>query len=263
MKVTVFTSNQARHLAYIKSLATISDVVYAVVESTTLFPGKVKDFFDQSPVMQAYFSRVLEAESAVFGDPGFTPQNVRVLPMKMGDLSSCPRPQLQEALDSDVFLVFGSSFIKGWLVEALVQKGAVNIHMGLSPYYRGSSCNFWALFDGKPAHVGATIHLLSKGLDSGEMLFHVTPEFIGQTPFEFSMSAVKEAQDAVVTHLQRGTLFSFAPLAQDSSLEIRYSKNLEFNDAVAEEYLGRNITGEVLGQQLSASKFPDLISPNL
>lgn len=44
--------------------------------------------------------------------------------------------------------------------------------MGLSPYYRGTDCNFWALYDKKPQYVGATIHLLSKGIDSGPTLYH-------------------------------------------------------------------------------------------
>ena len=77
--------------------------------------------------------------------------------------------QLQAALSSDIYIVFGASFIKGWLVDFLIKNKAINIHMGLSPYYRGSSCNFWAMYDNNPNYVGATIHYLSKGLDSGEI----------------------------------------------------------------------------------------------
>ena len=47
--------------------------------------------------------------------------------------------------------------------------------MGVSPYYRGTSCNFWAIYDDNPSYVGSTIHLLSKGLDSGDILFHCIP----------------------------------------------------------------------------------------
>ena len=47
--------------------------------------------------------------------------------------------------------------------------------MGISPYYRGSACNFWALYDKNPQFVGATIHYLSEGLDDGDILFHVLP----------------------------------------------------------------------------------------
>ena len=33
--------------------------------------------------------------------------------------------------------------------------------MGVSPYYRGCDCNFWALYDNNPHLVGATIHICS------------------------------------------------------------------------------------------------------
>src|SRR5690606_39404976 len=69
---------------------------------------------------------------------------------------------LADALDSDVYVVFGASYIRGPLIDYLVARGAINIHMGVSPYYRGSSCNFWALYDGRPEYVGATIHKLSR-----------------------------------------------------------------------------------------------------
>jgi len=177
MRITVFTSNQPRHLSYIARLASIATEVYVVMEVNTLFPGKVKDFFDNSETMRSYFTRVQAAETRIFGGVGFTPGNVKVLPVKSGDLNFLLRKDLSEAMESDYFLVFGSSYIKGWLVQELVQKGAVNIHMGLSPYYRGSSCNFWALYDDRPAYVGATVHLLSEGLDSGPVLFHVRPDF--------------------------------------------------------------------------------------
>ena len=79
---------------------------------------------------------------------------------------------LNSFLKSDMYIVFGSSFIKGELANFLIKKKAINIHMGVSPYYRGTDCNFWALYDNNPHLVGATIHFLSKGLDNGPILYH-------------------------------------------------------------------------------------------
>ena len=117
----------------------------------------------------------------------------------MEDLNSLDRNQLSDALQSDVYVVFGASYIKGWLIDFLVEHRAINIHMGLSPYYRGSSCNFWALYDNNPSYVGATIHLLSKGLDS-DMLFHCVPKLHSEdTPFDFTMRSVLVAQQGLVS----------------------------------------------------------------
>ena len=161
MKITVFTSNQPRHLSLIQQLASISTQTFAVMECNTVFPGQVDDFFRKSEVMQQYFGHVMAAEKSLFGDIHFLPSNARTLSIKGGDLNRLNAETLAPALESDVYIVFGASYIKGWLIDFLVDKKAVNIHMGVSPYYRGSSCNFWALYDHKPEFVGSTVHPVS------------------------------------------------------------------------------------------------------
>lgn len=258
MRVTVFTSNQPRHLAYIEKLAEVAEVVYAVVEATTAFPGQVEDFYRKSLVMQDYFSRVQQAEIRLFGAHRPLPQKVRVLPIKMGDLSFLKEDHLTQAFSSDYYLVFGSSFIRGWLADALISRRAINIHMGLSPYYRGAACNFWALYDNHPAYVGATVHLLNHGLDSGPILFHVTPRFEGQDPFLFTMEAVEEVQKEIVTRVAEGVLKSMSPIEQDSSLELRYSRIRDFTDEIASEFLHRELSADDLRDALGSDLSPVL-----
>lgn len=239
MKITLFTSNQPRHVALIEALAGIAEQVFAVQECGTIAPGEVDDFFRKSAVMQNYFSRVLAAERAVFGSPRFLPANVRSLPVKMGDLNRLALEQLREALASDAFVVFGASYIKPPLVDLLIERRALNIHMGISPYYRGSSTNFWAMYDRRPEYVGATIHLLSRGLDSGPMLFHVLPEVEAVDAFLLGMRAVEAAHRRLVIHLADQSIFDLTPIVQDKSRELRYTRNADFTDAVASDYMGR------------------------
>ena len=107
--------------------------------------------------------------------------------------------------------------------------------MGISPYYRGTDCNFWALYDNNPHLVGATIHLLSKGLDSGPMLYHAMSK-LKTDPYEYTMSTVKAAFHSIVERLRDKTIFEIEPTMQEKSKEIRYSKKIEFNDEVVKEY---------------------------
>jgi len=261
VKITVFTSNQPRHLSLISALAEVADEVFAIQECVTVFPGKVADFFCKSEVMQAYFSRVIAAEQEVFGGIRFLPSNVRNLSLKSGDLNGVEMGLLAPALESDVYVVFGASYIKGPLIEFLVARSAINIHMGVSPYYRGSSCNFWALFDGNPDLVGATVHLLSRGLDSGNMLFHAMPQPIPCDPFLLGMRAVRAAHTSLVKEIAAGTIFSHQPIAQDKSREIRYTRNSDFTDEVAREYLARNLDSEAVGNLLAAGQNRELLRP--
>ena len=261
MKVTVLTSNQVRHTALLEALARECDEVWAVRECTTVFPGKVEDFYRRSDVMRRYFARVISAEREVFGEPRFPPANVRQIPLRMGDLNDVDLRSLAPALQSDAYVVFGSSYIKGALIDHLVESNCFNIHMGTSPYYRGSSTNFWALFDQRPDYVGATIHMLSKGLDSGPMLFHAFPPSRADDPFVMGMRSVKAAQEALTSRLVDGSIWSYAPITQDKSMELRYTRNSDFTDEVVREYLGRVLGPEEIRNRLQARKLDDFLHP--
>ena len=138
--------------------------------------------------MQEYFNMVQSAESKIFGISNLLDKNIRVLSMKLHDLKFIKNEQLAPVLKSDLYIVFGTSYIKGWLIDFLIRKQAINIHMGISPYYRGSSCNFWVLKYNNLGYVGATIHYLSKGLDSGNMLYHCLTKLVeDNNVFDFSM----------------------------------------------------------------------------
>jgi|GEM_PF-450390 len=264
MNITVFTSNQPRHVALIDSLAQVADHVCAIQECNTIFPGQVADFFARSEVMQRYFARVLQAERKVFGPPCFPNNsrgNIRQMPIKMGDLNLLSPADLGDAMQADLFIVFGASYIRGELCRILVERKAINIHMGISPQYRGSSCNFWALYDDNPHLVGATLHLLSGGLDSGPMICHALPPADVADGFELGMRAVAAAHQSLI-ELIRSNQFNSANhvIPQDRSRQIRYTKNADFTDAVANEYLARGVIAN-LSHRLAARDLNAFVQP--
>ena len=60
--------------------------------------------------------------------------------------------------------------------ETLSAVGApfVNTHAGITPLYRGVHGGYWALAEGRPDLVGTTVHLLDRGVDTGDPLAQVT-----------------------------------------------------------------------------------------
>ena len=261
MKITVFTSNQPRHLALVSALASVGEEVYAILECNTVRLGGGADFFGKSDVMLDYFQRVGSAERAVFGAGGFCPPQVRQRAIRMGDLNLLDLAELGPALEADAFVVFGSSYIKGKLAEFLIQRRAYNIHMGTSPYYRGSATNFWALYDGRPQYVGATIHLITAGLDSGPMLFHALPPAEATEPFLLGMIAVRAAQQGLVHSLAHGELQAMVPVPQDHVRQLRYARTADFTDDVAAEYLRRQPSATMIQQALEARDMTDFVRP--
>lgn len=75
----------------------------------------------------------------------------------------------------DFIAVFGTSLITGELLEK-GRLGMVNLHGGLSPHYRGADCTFWALYNKEPDQIGCTLHYIDPGIDSGDLIAHISPE---------------------------------------------------------------------------------------
>ena len=242
MKITLFTSNKNRHNYLINLLSTISDELFVIQECDTIFPGVIPGRYQASPIMKKYFENVNNVEFKLFGNSYVNnlKKNIKILPMLSGDLNKCPIDLLSDFLKSDIYVAFGSSYIKGELIDFLVKQRAINIHAGVSPYYRGRDCNFWALFNNNPHLVGATIHMLSKGLDSGPILYHALSE-IKEDPFIYTMSVVKSAFHSITQKIKNKSIFEHAPEIQDKSKEIKYSKKNQFNDEVIKKFLSNKI----------------------
>jgi hypothetical protein len=70
------------------------------------------------------------------------------------------------------------------------------------------------------------------------------------------MRSVQIAQKGLIDSVKDGSIFSKDTVKQDKTLEIRYSKNKEFTDEVARNFLNRNV-------KINSNKFlyPDLINP--
>ena len=139
MKITVFTSNQYRHNYLINLLSEISEELFVIQECKTIFPGIVPSHYLATNTIKKYFQNVISAELNLFGNSFVNKfnKNIKILPLQLGDLNKCSMILLNDFLQSDYYIVFGSSYIKGELVEFLVNNKAINIHMGVSPYYRG------------------------------------------------------------------------------------------------------------------------------
>lgn len=217
-----------------------------VQEVSTLTPGKKKGIFRRSPTMARYFERVIEAERSLFGKPRDIIGAGSVVQVPMGEASGEPLDKFEQALNCDAVILFGCSYIKGDLAEALIAKKAVNIHMGISPFFRGNSCNFWALYDDHPEWVGATVHRLDKGLDSGPILFYSFPKVIADDPFVYTMSAVQSVFDKILDVLDEGTFTTMSGLQQNKARQVRYSRSRDFTDEIAEEFMARSFSSKAI-----------------
>jgi methionyl-tRNA formyltransferase len=88
-------------------------------------------------------------------------------------------------LSPALVVVHGTRIIAGRILRA-VDAPMLNLHMGITPRYRGVHGGYWALADGRPDLAGTTVHLVDEGIDTGGIL--------GQATFEAS------ARDSIATY---------------------------------------------------------------
>jgi methionyl-tRNA formyltransferase len=106
------------------------------------------------------------------------------------DLLASARPQAT--------VVIGTSILDP---ELLAAAGPVvlNVHGGYLPDYRGNHCVFFALYEGAFDRIGATIHFIDAGIDTGDIVEVVRPPI--------------EPEDTAETLYCRGEMLAFHRLA--------------------------------------------------
>ena len=230
MKITIFTSNQSRHNYLINKISEISDEIFVIQENKNIILSKT-NVATVSNIKKDYFSKVEKAQNLIFNAHSaiINKSKNKILQINMGELSSMPFNIMKDYLKSDLYIVFGSSYIKDKLIDFLIGRDAINIHMGVSPYYRGTACNFWALHDNNPHLVGATIHKLTKGLDDGPIIYHAISEQV-EDYFIYTMSTVKSAILSLCQIIQKKKLDKFIVTDQVKTKQIRYTRHIDFND---------------------------------
>jgi len=82
----------------------------------------------------------------------------------------------------DLGIVFGTGIIKKDLFS-LPKKGMINIHQGLTQWYRGQPPVFWELYNDE-RETGITIHKVAEKLDCGDIIFQKREEILPDDTLE-------------------------------------------------------------------------------
>lgn len=93
-------------------------------------------------------------------------------------------------------------------VFSLAKWGAINIHTGILPKYRGINPIVWALCQGEPEQIGVTIHRIDRGIDTGAVLWqrHIPLDSSLCTLESLTQHAYEEALEgigSVLSHLKQ------------------------------------------------------------
>tara|TARA_R100001082_G_scaffold109286_1_gene86151 strand:- start:2986 stop:3699 length:714 start_codon:yes stop_codon:yes gene_type:complete len=156
MNITLLTSTQPRHLKFAKTICEALDV------SLIVFEEKESSSF-------------LNEEQNFFNDiKDWTPE-CDTLKVKKKKINEDKVANLLRDKDPDYVLVFGTSLLRDNIYK-IPKYGSINIHTGIVDYFRGVDSVFWSIYNNEPRGIGATIHYINDGIDTGPIIEYARPK---------------------------------------------------------------------------------------
>jgi len=250
MKVLFIGGNHRRHMYFLNKLEQNHELCGAVIEHRENFipiPPENALIQDKQNFTR-HFSNRESAEKKYFGNIKFS--ECEKLEVTKETLNSYETASFIKKANPDV--VFGSNLIKGNVMD-VIPKYTLNMHLGLSPRYRGAATLFWPFYFLEPNFAGSTFHYLVSEPDAGNVVHQTVPELekndgihdVGcKTVVESSKDAIK-----LLDILQKGEkLNSFKQTSTGKNFlfkdfkpeHLRIIYNM-FNDDIVKHYIGGNI----------------------
>ncbi len=211
LRIMILCGRSARHIHVANRLCTAAEPLAIVNEVGSQWTKKKLLNLAKPWVLGRKIWRWLRDRRRYAGDPEakfFFSNQVREFDRKelvheFSHINDSGVTALAEKLQPDVICVFGTSLIRGELLNK-GRLGILNLHGGLSPDYRGADCTFWALYNGEPEQVGCTLHFIDPGIDTGSLIAHIRPELReDDTELPLFWRAVKDSADVYAEALDR------------------------------------------------------------
>ncbi len=220
MRIGLLTSVETRHRYFVHSLRTRFDVAAVGYEQTGYSPAEIHHC-DLTPretrIVADHFAERARQETIFFGDQAdllIDGQRCSVRHIGPGGLNSSETLEFLIHAGARIILVFGTNLIKPPLLELFAGR-IVNLHLGLSPYYRGTGTNFYPLLNEELQFIGATIHLIEAGIDSGPILAHARPEITAQDqPHAIGCKAIRAGIEKLIQVLPEWHAGRRTPVSQ-------------------------------------------------
>ena len=169
------------------------------MEREAVIPVTPKNLTEHdSFLFDKHFKERAEVESKIYGDLESDKVfiNHKVINISSKELNSPKVADIIKDYKPDFCFIFGVDLILTPTIDSL-PKDKVNLHLGISPWYKGGATLFWPFYHLAPQFCGSTFHIISKEADAGEIIHQCVPKLeIGDTIHDVGAKCVlKAAQD--------------------------------------------------------------------
>ena len=249
MKLVIFTSNSIRHKFLANKLSKQADDTLVISEVPL---ENTKSKITPSNLIDEHFNLRNKTEQIFFEGYDTFQANTLTIPYK--DASSELIFLKIKSFAPDLMIVFGSSVLKGKILSLLPSK-FVNLHLGMSPYYRGSGTNFWPLVNNELEYLGSTILHIDEGIDTGDIICHVQPKIVlGDTVHTIGCKIIEKSIETLTQIIEMTKKKIVLPRTLQWDVNnSKYYKTSDFNENVLKTYYS-NLENHMIEEFLKSKR---------
>ncbi|MBA7490681.1 Methionyl-tRNA formyltransferase [subsurface metagenome] len=166
MNIVIFTTPTKHHIYFVNKVYkefNISSVIYE--RRTLLKKYSTGPFYDneQDKYEELFFDKASGGVERTY------PKELDRKVITIYGVNQQGLDAYLNALAPDVVVVYGTGIIYRHLVN-LPKRGMINLHGGLTQFYRGLDSTLWAFYHKDFENIGITIHYVEPELDAGDIL---------------------------------------------------------------------------------------------
>lgn len=235
IRALIITGNSARHNYFLKILAANFVIVGLICDPKKNY---YEDTIEKSDLVRRHFVSLKQYELACFNSHNAN-LNFSNNVLESNEINSTFVQEWSSKLHFDVILVFGSGILGDHWISNYPEQ-IINLHLGLSPRYRGSATLFWPFANDELEFLGTTIHILTKGIDSGPILKSVKPKELKHLNYyEITNNLIRDSIDIFPNVVRDYLLGKIEPSPQDPREQKYYYRKSDFNEQILSEVLAK------------------------
>ncbi len=236
MKIVIFTRTGFHHTSFINRLQekfeiacvvreaypeTRRESTFSVLMKNALRPNGrqkimdglyLREFHEKFSAGFRYHRRLKDFLKSPF-DLVIQRPGTRYLNVKCGEINSDGFVSFLKELRPGLIAVLGSSVIAPRVISIPLQ-GMINLHSGLSPYYRGTWSYGWPIVNSEPEYIGVTAHFVDPGIDTGDIIYQTRPvlherDDLNAIFLKVVAEGIELVTDAIKELTDKGTVVSY------------------------------------------------------
>jgi phosphoribosylglycinamide formyltransferase-1 len=256
-KILVIRADELRHNALTSVIKKNGFIVCEIIQKKTTKNKSLK-----SNLMTLHFELRKQVENDFFYDMVNEVKSVKSRKTECHDINRSEVVTFAKDFDADLIITFGCSILKyPWL--DMFNSKILGIHLGLSPYYRGSGTNFFPFVNNELGAVGYTLMKLNKGIDTGDIIHQSYATFRnGDDIHTTGFRLIRKMFDDILKISKLSDIsseFNFA-IQQPNIRNFKLYRRQDFTEEALVQaqnnILNNSVENHINNVQLERSKFP-------